>query len=85
MAARDAAFLAERMGNLDSSTKKGCSMSDIRPQPDPSPAATPEEPEHGERAGVPEPSRIESWLRTLTGFENARVVGVEPLLTACRT
>jgi hypothetical protein len=54
-------------------------MSDIRPQPDASPAATPEQPERGERAGVPEPSRIESWLRTLTGFENARVVGVEPL------
>ena len=54
-------------------------MSDIRPQPDASPAATPEEPERGERAGVPEPSRIESWLRTLTGFENARLVGVEPL------
>ena len=33
----------------------------------------------GDRAVVPEPSRIESWLRTLTGFENARVVGVEPL------
>jgi len=53
-------------------------MSDIGPQPDASPAATPKEPERGERAGVPEPSRIESWLRTLTGFENARVVGVEP-------
>jgi aminoglycoside phosphotransferase (APT) family kinase protein len=80
MVARDVAFLAERMGNLDSSTKKrGGSMSEIRPQPDASPAATPEEPERGERAGVPEPSRIESWLRTLAGFENARVVGVEPL------
>jgi aminoglycoside phosphotransferase (APT) family kinase protein len=54
-------------------------MSEIRLQPDASPEATPEEPERGERAGVPEPSRIESWLRTLTGFENARVVGVEPL------
>ena len=54
-------------------------MGDIRPEPDASPAATPEEAERGERAGVPEPSRIESWLRTLTGFENVRVVGVEPL------
>jgi aminoglycoside phosphotransferase (APT) family kinase protein len=34
-------------------------------------------PERG--AGVPAPSRVESWLRTLTGFEDARVVGVEPL------
>jgi len=33
----------------------------------------------GERAGVPESSRIESWLRTRTGFENARVVDIEPL------
>lgn len=55
------------------------SMSDIRPQPDASPAATQAEPELVERAGVPEPARVESWFRTLTGFENARVVGVEPL------
>ena len=32
-----------------------------------------------DRAGVPPPSRIEAWLRTLAGFEHARVVGVEPL------
>src|SRR4030095_4805866 len=57
----------------------GCSMSDIRPQPDASPAATPEEPERGERAGVPEPSRIESWLRKLTRVADARVVGGGPL------
>jgi aminoglycoside phosphotransferase (APT) family kinase protein len=55
-------------------------MSDLRrPQPDVSPAAPPQQPQRGERAGVPEPSRIEWWLRTLTGFENARVVDVEPL------
>src|SRR3954452_14394840 len=54
-------------------------MSENRPQAYASPAARPQEPDRGERAGVPEPSRIESWLRTLTGFEDARVVGVEPL------
>ena len=27
-----------------------------------------------EATGVPEPARVESWLRTLTGFEDARVV-----------
>src|SRR2546421_282025 len=80
MVARDAAFLGRANGQPRlADREKGCSMSDIGPQPDASPAATPKEPERGERAGVPEPSRIESWLRTLTGFENARVVGVEPL------
>src|SRR3954452_13772880 len=54
-------------------------MSENRPQAYASPAARPQEPDRGERAGVPESSRIESWLRTLTGFEDARVVGVEPL------
>jgi aminoglycoside phosphotransferase (APT) family kinase protein len=54
-------------------------MSEIDRQPDATPAAVPEEPRRGEIVGVPEPSRIESWLRTLTGFEKARVVGVEPL------
>ena len=54
-------------------------MSEDRPQPSASPVATPEAADRGGRAGVPEPSRIESWLRTLTGFEDARVVGVEPL------
>jgi hypothetical protein len=54
-------------------------MSEIRLRSDASPAATPEHLERDEEAGFPEPSRIESWLRTLTGFEKARVVGVEPL------
>jgi aminoglycoside phosphotransferase (APT) family kinase protein len=54
-------------------------MSEIRSQPDASPTAAPEGPERGDRAGVPEPPRIESWLRTLPGFQDARVVGVEPL------
>lgn len=50
-------------------------MGEIRSQPDTSPPATPP----GRRAGIPEPARIESWLRTLSGFGTARVVGVEPL------
>ena len=54
-------------------------MSEIRPQSDASPVATPEQWEPDDRAGFPEPSRIESWLRTLPGFEKARVAGVEPL------
>jgi hypothetical protein len=29
--------------------------------------------------GIPEPARVESWLRTLIGFEDARVVDVVPL------
>lgn len=29
--------------------------------------------------GVPEPARVESWLRTLLGFEDVRVVTVVPL------
>lgn len=33
----------------------------------------------GAGAGVPEPARIESWLRTVSGFETARVTGVDPL------
>ena len=33
----------------------------------------------GEPTGAPESTRVESWLRTLTGFEDARVVGVVPL------
>ena len=33
----------------------------------------------GEATGVPEPARVESWLRTLTGFEDTRVVAVVPL------
>jgi aminoglycoside phosphotransferase (APT) family kinase protein len=53
----------------------GYSMSEIRLRPD----ASPQQLERDGAAGVPEPSRIESWLRTLTGFEKAHVVGVEPL------
>src|SRR4051812_49868312 len=54
-------------------------MTEIGLQPDASSTAMPEQPEPGEGTGVPEPSRIETWLRTLTGFENASVVGVEAL------
>src|SRR3954468_15843784 len=54
-------------------------MSENRPQAYASPATRPEEPDGVDRTGVPEPSRIEAWIRTLTGFEDARVVGVEPL------
>src|SRR4051812_18008866 len=54
-------------------------MSQVRPQPDVSPAATAEMPARSATAGVPEPPRLESWLRTQSGFEDARVVGVEPL------
>ena len=32
-----------------------------------------------EATGIPEPARVESWLRTLIGFEHARVLTVEPL------
>jgi hypothetical protein len=32
-----------------------------------------------EATGVPEPARVESWLRTLIGFEDARVVTVVAL------
>ena len=32
-----------------------------------------------EARGVPEPARVESWLRRLSGFEEARVVTVAPL------
>jgi hypothetical protein len=31
-----------------------------------------------EATGVPEPARVESCLRTLTGFEDARIVTVAP-------
>src|SRR4051794_369919 len=54
-------------------------MTEIRLPPEPSPAAVPEQPGPGERVGIPRPSRIEAWLRTLNGFDNARVVGIEPL------
>jgi hypothetical protein len=33
----------------------------------------------GEATGVPEPALVESWLRTLIGFEDARVVDVVAL------
>ena len=32
-----------------------------------------------EATGFPEPARVESWLRTLIGFEDARVVTVVAL------
>ena len=32
-----------------------------------------------EATGVPEPARVESWLRRLIGFEDARVVAVVAL------
>src|SRR3954452_22699091 len=54
-------------------------MSEIRLQPASAAATVPEEPQRAVRAGVPEHSRIESSVRTLAGFENARVVGVELL------
>ena len=54
-------------------------MSEIRLEPTSAAATVPEEPQRAERPGVPEHSRIESSVRTLAGFENARVVGVELL------
>src|SRR5215471_19315159 len=78
MSRRDWSAPHDCRSDLSRSSRRGdrtavCSMSDRQPD------APPAGPERGERTGAPEPSRIESWLRTLTGFENARVVGVEPL------
>ena len=68
--ARDAEFLAKAHGTIDSSTTaSGARPTDIDESDD----------------GRPEPARVESWLRTLIGFEDARVVTVVALTTACRT
>jgi aminoglycoside phosphotransferase (APT) family kinase protein len=52
-------------------------MSEEPPRASTSPGAPPDEPDR--LVGVPEPSPVEFWLRTLTAFEGAHVVGVEPL------